>query len=224
MNNLLSGICLSLLLLNINFASNPLFSQELQWNKTRGKLYLIDSCGKRISKKHFDAANQFYDFTYCTAVRKRGRWGAINRQGVLIVPCKYDYVECYTIPYPYNFMDMPSIHHLIICQNLRNEYKDYFVYNLNGELLFSGECEFVQNLLYGYLYYTKKDYCLLVSIKTNKKVRFDNKYNLMPYSNGKFVIINRDSLQNKYGVVDTTGAFIQPCIYNSYEEVEKFLK
>ena len=224
MNRLLSGICLSLLFLSINFAANPLSSQELRWKKIRGNFYLIDSCNKRISNKHFDAANQFFDFMYSTCVRKRGRWGAINRQGVLIVPCKYDDVECYTIPYPYNFMDMPPIHHLIICQNLRGEYKDYFVYNLNGELLFSGECDSIQNLLYGYLYCSKEDYDLLVSIKTNKKVRFDNKYNLMPYSNGKFVIINRDSLQNKYGVVDTTGAFIQPCIYNSYEEVEKFLK
>lgn len=222
MNNLLSGICLSLLLLNINFAANPLFSQDLQWKKARGKFYLIDSCGKRISKKHFDAANQFYDLMYCTAVKKRGRWGAINRQGVLIVPCKYDYLECYTIPYNID-EEMPSMHHMIICQNLRGEYKDYFVYNLNGELLFSGECEFVQNLLYGYLYCIKKDYCLLVSVHTKKEVKFDKKYDIMPYFNGKFAIIKYDSLQSKYGIVDTTGTIVQPCIY-SEEEAKKFLE
>ena len=225
MNKLLSGICFSLLLLSINFAADPLFSQDLQWKKARGKFYLIDSCGKRISKKHFDAANQFFDFMYSTSVRKRGRWGAINREGVLIVPCKYDDVDCYTIPYPYNvIMEMPPVHHLIICQNLNGGNKSHFVYNLNGELLFSGDYDSVQNLLYGYLYCSKEDYDLLVSIKTKKGVRFDNKYNLMPYTNGKFVIINRDSLQSKYGIVDTTGAFIQPCIYNSYEEVVKFLE
>lgn len=226
MNKLLSGFCFSLLLLSINFVGDPLFSQELWWNKTRGKFYLIDSCGKRISKKHYDAANQFYDFMYCTAVRKRGRWGAINRQGILIVPCKYDYLQCYTIPYNiYDNVneDMPSIHHLIICQNLRGEYKDYFVYNLNGELLFSGECEFVQNLLYGYLYCVKKDHCLLVSVKTKKKVKFDKKYDIMPYFNGKFAIIKYDSLQSKYGIVDTTGTIVQPCIY-SEEEAKKFLE
>lgn len=193
----------------------------------KGKYFLTDSLGEKISDKCYDFGYDFYN--YCSVpVRDHFFWGAINTSGKEIAPCIYDYVDChsYSIHDDTFLQDLSDDSNIIICIKRGK----YYAYDKDGTLLLK-KCLAICNLLRGNLLYRQGRFGRLKLFSLRDRCIYnvdDKKLKLGSFShfdeNGIAVVVltfDENTIRQSYlfGAVDASGKYVVPCIYKKEEEV-----
>lgn len=173
---------------------------------------LVDSNLNVLTDFKYSMASAFYPTDNCVPASRDGKWGMVDKKGNEIM--EFEYYE----PYSMN------------CFDIKN--KDFFLFekrNVKGVVDTDGNIiipfnkwEKISYHNYSIFQLKKGRNYYLYSMKTGKTVSL--KHNFLKYNfdkEGKAVLWNPKF--KKYGVIDTTGMVIQPCIYTK-EEAMKLLK
>lgn len=205
------------------------FDGDIAWAQNdSNKIGLIDTNGVMLTTFKYDFVYDFYGQS-CTPVlvnsertifsrfkKKQYGWGYVNRDGIEIVPCSYMYVF---VPSLDNDEEYDN-NGVLFCEDRKGRFG---MFNSDGNLLFPFEYERMHSLFKGFCYAKKKDSSFVLS-KSGRKFSV-SEYESVGFFDKKGYSIVRKKVDgmDKYGVIDTIGQKIYPCIYEDKEKMEKMI-
>lgn len=187
---------------------------NVEWlmNERTCLLALIDSNLNVHTDFKYSMGYSFYSGDSCVPALCGNKWGMINKKGIEVLDFEYNFC------YPASCLDI--------------ENKEFYVFEKGNK---KGIVDSDGNIIIPFDKWKKISYhkysifqlkkgpnYYLYFMKTGKTIPL--KHNFLKYDfdkGGKTVLWNPKS--KKYGVIDTTGTVIQPCIYTK-EEAMKFSK
>ena len=191
------------------------YSSDVDWlMNERTRLYaLVDTNLNVLTEFRYRGVTPFYEGFYCAAAKRDGKWGLVNKKGEEVTDFEYSLD-------PFPCLDTTINKEFFIFEKKENKKG---VIDANGEIIvpFKWKDIFYCNCAILSLKRSRKNY--LYYVKTGKTVQLKKKFFVNGFNKfGKAVL--DDNKTGKYGVIDTSGTIIQPCIYNREKDVEKFLK
>lgn len=190
------------------------YFSDVDWlmNKRTNLLALVDSNLNVLTDFKYSRVTPFYPGFYSTAAMRDGKWGLVNKKGEEVTTFEYslDPIPCLDTTINKEFFIFEK-------ENKKG------VVDANGDIIvpFKWKDIFYCNYAIFNLKKGRKNY--LYYVKTGKTLSLEKKFFINQYNKfGKAVL--DDNKTGKYGVIDTSGTVIQPCIYNKEKDVEKFLK
>ena len=191
------------------------YSSDVDWlMNERTRLYaLVDTNLNVLTEFRYRGVTPFYEGFYCAAAKRDGKWGLVNKKGEEVTDFEYSLD-------PFPCLDTTINKEFFIFEKKENKKG---VIDANGEIIvpFKWKDIFYCNCAILSLKRGRKNY--LYYVKTGKTVQLKKKFFVNGFNKfGKAVL--DDNKTGKYGVIDTSGTIIQPCIYNREKDVEKFLK
>ena len=202
--------------------------------------YLIENNDSINDKKEVQITPEFiekvhqYDELYpysdgLAAVRKNGKYGFIDIDGDLVVPCKYDQVGPYSDSV---FVAMDDDYNLTICDIDGNEIRTAYKLNpLLYGLQYSGDIKYRESV-----YYTNGTLCFIIN-ESDEEIIINKEGNLTTNETQgetsitndnyggyvKFSVEDKDYSDevpiNLYGLKDQEGNIILPAIYEEISEL-----
>ena len=190
------------------------FDSDVDWlMNERSHLYaLVDSNLNVLTEFRYKMVYPFYRNRDCAVAMRDGRWGVLNKNGKDIIEFKYTSV-------PYHCLDTTmNKEFFIISQKSKKG-----VVDISGKTIIPLKWDEIFYYNYATLNLIKRKKSYLYLMKSCKIMPLKNNCLLYRFNeHGKTVLWN--SKLDKFGVIDTSGTIIQPCIYNREKDVEKFLK
>lgn len=174
---------------------------------------LVDSNLNVLTDFKYRRVTPFYEGFYCAAAKRDGKWGLVNKKGEEVTDFEYSLD-------PFPCLDTTINKEFFIFEKKENKKG---VVDANGNIIipFKWKNIFYCNYAIFNLKKGRKNY--LYYVKTGKTLSLEKKFFINQFNKfGKAVL--DDNKTGKYGVIDTSGTVIQPCIYNKEKDVEKFLK
>ena len=190
------------------------FYSNVEWmeNERTQLKALVDSNLNVLTDFKYDHAFTFYQGFNCGAASRDGKWGLVNKKGNEVTEFKYS-----------RFLTL----YLDTTIN-----KEYFIFKKRNKIgVIDGDGNTVIPFKWKEVFYcnyaifnlSKKKRNYLYHTKTGKIISINN-YRLQNAFDKTGKTVLRDIKSDKYGVIDTSGTIIQPCIYGNRKDVEKFLK
>lgn len=191
------------------------YSSDVDWlMNERTRLYaLVDTNLNVLTEFRYRGVTPFYEGFYCAAAKRDGKWGLVNKKGEEVTDFEYSLD-------PFPCLDTTINKEFFIFEKKENKKG---VIDANGEIIvpFKWKDIFYCNCAILSLKRSRKNY--LYYVKTGKTVQLKKKFFVNGFNKfGKAVL--DDNKTGKYGVIDTSGTIIQPCIYGNRKDAEKFLK
>jgi len=188
---------------------------------------------------HFDKTIE-YNHSY-VAVRKNYYWGLIDKDGVLILPCVYDWIwdivgdfvqvryngYIYSIPLsllPSQYDVICGFHHELSIVKLNNKYGVIDKLGIEifpciyENLIYCKDRLFREKLKKDSSLYKKYGWKYIIIDKWKLKIDTKEYFQVVPLSNGFKKVLSHKC---KWGVIDTYNRKLIPCLYDSIEYKEE---
>lgn len=170
---------------------------------------LVDSNLNILTDFKYNAFHPFYQGCKCAPAKRGHKWGLVNKNGKEVTDFKYIFPD-------------PRFDKFIKMDFYIFEYRGKKgVLDANGNIIIPFKWKSIFHCHYGILSLRNGENVYLYYLKTGKMICIKN-HNLITSFNEYGKTVLKENKSNKYGVIDTSGTFIQPCIYK--EVPEKFLK
>lgn len=185
---------------------------DVEWlmNERTHCCALVDSNLNILTDFKYNAFHPFYQGCKCAPAKRGHKWGLVNKNGNEVTDFKYVFPD-------------PRFDKFIKKDFYIFEYRGKKgVLDANGNTIIPFKWKSIFHCHYGILSLTNGRNVYLYYLKTGKMLCIKNN-NLITGFNEYGKTVLRDNKSNKFGVIDTSGTIIQPCIYN-IEVPEKFLK
>ena len=186
---------------------------DVAWlrNDRTGLYALVDSNCNVITNFEYGIHHPFYSDSQSALTTKNGKWGVVNKKGDIVIDFIYD--EC-----PLPCCDTTTNKEFYICAKNNT----LGVIDSNGNMVVPFEWDNIFYCNYSIFELQNKDTTYLYFVRTNNTISMGNKKNQLDFNKfGKTIV--RDCKLEKYGIIDTSGLIVQPCIYDRHD-VKKFLQ
>ncbi|MEE1085332.1 MAG: WG repeat-containing protein [Paludibacteraceae bacterium] len=186
---------------------------EVAWLKnSRTRLFaLVDTNLNVITEFKYTWAYPFSQGRNTVDASINNKWGVVNKLGEEIIKFEYSFPS-------YSFYDKTLKKEFYIFKKRHKE----GVIDEDGNIVIPFDRVEIFNCGYGILQIQKGKNYFWYFLRTKKTISHGTQtVECSFYKSGKTIII--DEKTGKCGVIDTTGTFIKPCIYDR-NEVGKFLK
>ena len=186
---------------------------EVDWliNARTGLFALVDTNLNVITEFKYTYAYPFSHGMNTVGASINNKWGVVNKLGEEVVKFKYPHS-------PYSFYDTILKKEFYIFKKRHKE----GVIDEDGDIVIPFDRVEIFNCGYGILQIQKGKNYFWYFLRTKKTISHGTQtVECSFYKSGKTIII--DEKTGKCGVIDTTGTFIKPCVYDR-NEVKKFLK
>ena len=187
-----------------------------------GKIALIDMFGNHKTLFKYDQLYIGESSFLPVLIRKKGEqtggmkdcWGYLNRKGEEVVPCLYKYV-----PVDASILEGD----LLLCQKFDGRWG---AYDTLGGVLFPFEYDFITDVSGGFYWISKNDTSFVRTKECSWNFSVSQYAEVGPFDKGCSVVYKIEDWENcklKFGVIDTTGKEIYPCIYDEEISVMNLL-
>ncbi len=191
------------------------YDSDVDWliNERTHLHALVDSNLNVLTDFKYRRVTPFYEGFYCAAAKRDGKWGLVNKKGEEVTDFEYSLD-------PFPCLDTTINKEFFIFEKKENKKG---VVDANGNIIIPFKWKNIFYCNYAIFNLSKRRKNYLYYVKTGKIISMSN-YRMQTAFDKTGKTVLRDIKSNKYGVIDTSGTIIQPCIYGNRKDAEKFLK